>query len=259
MVALPVEEFFPQVERILEQLYYAELRKRLLEDDVVKAFQEAVLKRFRIIQEGYFNKGVGREDPTQPMAHEEAIRLEVHTQLINSLGTLTNGGELSLTLLSDEFLGIYGGPSGPKDASPMKWIYYFMFTSFNTDLLWVSEDEHPKMSPVYKAINSQFGGGKASRGGRSSGAKDVSSGGHLGRFGDGYLLAVFPHEKALVSQVLGLLGMNYASMLHPQSRKEGNPDIFKNITASLKPDFEALVTIPAFQRASASLNRYLNR
>jgi len=204
--------------KLLEKAYYQELRNQLRSEKVIKAYQDAVIKRFGEIQAGYFNKGVD-DDPTRPLDPEniEAVNKEVRDQLIQTADSFKDGEELKITILSDKFLGLdTGGPKDTKDPHRMKWLYYFVSKGgLKSNFYWVNMDSYEKL--FHKSSED------------------------LGRFGDGFLLK--PERGSKLEQKLKEKGIP----LHPQSGKPGNPDLLKGITREI--DFRSLVTIPALDAA----------
>ena len=105
----------------------------------------------------------GVDDPTDPTNEifQDPIRNEIKKNLENA--TIVSSGSsltVSITLLSDEFLGIATGPDDKLDPTPMKWLYFIIYGNLENDLYWVPKDQAAKLS----------------------------KGNYLGRFGEGFLV-----------------------------------------------------------------------
>lgn len=230
-MVIAIDKILKQTQTKLVKEIFKQIKKALVSEVVVNRFQQVALNRFRAIQVGYFGSNVGEDDPTAPMYYENEIRQEVKTQLALSAASVNiQTGNIALTVLSDSFLGIdTAGPQTTKDPTPMRWIYYFIFSSFNTDLLWVNQE-------TYAAIFPSRGGGE------------------LGRFGKGYLIEInTAGRKEYFEKALSSRGLDYNSLIHPQSNKTGNPSLFLGMAQ--EANFNELVVNPAVRAAISELNK----
>lgn len=217
--------------RLYKKYYLEEVVKRLQTEDVVRAFQEAVLKRFELIQEGYFQGEVGEEDPTAPFGVKdwtEVINTHVRRQIIKSANLALETGQLNITLLSDSFVGIdTGGPASKEDPTPMKWLYYFLITGLDANLYWLSQENYNRLFTF--------------------GVKESN----LGRFGSGFLMNTKKGSK------LERMFKKYNIPLHPQSGQPGRRELLTGITSEV--NFQSLVLLPASEMTEQRLRSRLNR
>lgn len=239
-VAAQAREVMDSYQRELKRLFVQEVKSILLSGSVAEVVISKTVEVLREMQ-GHYWEGDAKlisEDPTALARKEQiaAVRIEINKNFQMAAG-LFNEGSMTLELvhLSDEFLGITG--YSKTSTRPIVWLYFFLFGSLESDLMWVSAE-------TYKAIFRKEVGTK------------------LGRFGAGFLLHVSDEARPIFRSRLeeaGLLskGESLDRFIHPQSGKKGH-NYFKGILASV--DFNALVIQPALAEARIKLqNQVISR
>jgi hypothetical protein len=214
-----IEKAKNQVENLsnrLELLYYKEVKRILKSEDLANFYITKVLRMFNGMQSEYFDGGA-EDDPTRFMEWTPLIEEEVRKELQKSAETVTKDGQLTLTVLSDEFLGI-GESVSTDDPAPIKWAAYFIQGSPESDLIYTK-------SLIW--YNKELA---------SKSKKPMSN---LGRFGSGYLIKTdSKFGKALVKKY------GEDAIRHPQSGKPAK-DWFEIYSVINPDDIYRLVQVPA--------------
>jgi len=204
------------LKRDLSRAYYQEVRRRLKSDQVHQFFTVKVMQMFQGMQEEYWG-GEAEDDPTRFLNFSEIIQEEVKSQLTKSASSVTDSGEVTITVLSNEFLGI-GENVGPGDSSPIKWAAYFIQGSPESSLIYTKNLIWYNKELAKKSKNESIS--------------------NLGRFGAGYLIRTdSKYGKALVSKYGD-------AVIHPQSGKPPK-DWFEIYNVINPDDIYSLIQLPA--------------
>lgn len=215
--------------RFLEELNM-QLRNRIVHPDVIEQLTSLVISKISTL--GGFFSGVP-DDKTDPTLerYSSVIRGEIEKNLSIAQSSVTVGStiDFTITLLSDEFLGVdTGGPAGPTDSTEMRWLYYFVLGDLEDNLYWV---------PAASLNLSGVTGLTAS---------------HLGRFGTGLLIQSTAASIAKKNEQLSRLGAPLIKR-HPQSGASGQPDLFQSILT--EPLIKTLIVNPALTEATVTVLR----
>jgi hypothetical protein len=216
---------------VFRKLLVRNIKLRLLEPEVLKSLENAVIRVIFDMQAEYFT-GVGAaDDPTIFSVHEEEIRREVQEQVAQSATRITPENiefGINLTLLSDEFIGVSSSPSKTGPEPPIRWLVFFLSGApLGAGLYWVPAD-------AAKAL------------------KMSDSEGTLGRFGAGFLIHSDVKEVSAKNKSLKKRGVNSRIVLHPQSGNTGNPAWFANVLSSV--NVESLIIKPAVRETMSQLH-----
>lgn len=224
-----------QLEKKYKELFFLELKQRLSSENFVAYCIVPVLRVFITMQAEYFgdNVDVANEDPTHLMPdYVPHIIAEIQEQLKASAATLDPvTGTFRLTLLSDEFLGI--GESVGKNPPPIRWARFFMMGAFKENLIWVSNETAEKLKKHMSEGH----------------AKNFETT-NLGRFGVGHLW--YGGDNVKLGAWFERAGLNIDDFVHPQSKKEGNPDWFKGVVEGL--DLNTHLYLPAKAAADSKIS-----
>ncbi|RKZ96084.1 MAG: hypothetical protein DRQ40_02005 [Gammaproteobacteria bacterium] len=215
--------------RFLEELNL-QIRNRIIHPEVVEHLATLVISKVSVL--GGFFSGVS-DDKTDPTLerYTSVIRAEVERNLVLAQATVTVGNtvDFTITLLSDEFLGIdTGGPASSTDSTEMRWLFFFVMGDLEDNLYWV-----PAASLNLKGVPGL-----------------TSS--HLGRFGTGLLIQSSSEEVAKKNKRLSDLGAPLVKK-HPQSGASGQPDLFQSILSEAL--LKSLIVDPALSLASQAALR----
>lgn len=199
------KEFLAEVSR--------QVRNRVTSPDVVEILFNMVQGKLSFIGGAYFN---GVEDHTDPNNWVGYFRDEIAKNLKEAEITVAGTSiKVTITLLSDEFLGIdTKGPTDKHDPTPVRWLYYFIFGNLENDLYWVPKSEAHKL------------------------------GKYLGRFSKGYLLKRSEETIAELRESRGL-----KVEVHPQSGGKSFPNLFESILTDQL--INEIIIEPAVQAATA--------
>jgi len=193
-----------------------------------------VIRVFNRLQGEFYgdNSYIESQDPAVLYSSNYAddILNEVAKNLTVSAESFLGGKALTLTILSDEFLGI-GEELGPTDpAPPIKWAKYFLISGFKTNLIWISKENYAKLHP--------------------SGGTET-----LGRFGAGHIWRLYPREKTSFAKRLKRAGIkeSLSQLTHPQSGKAGvGLEVFDEVFARI--NLETEIIRPAVTSAVSKVN-----
>lgn len=188
-----------------------EISSRLVSDSVIQSLHELVMDKMSSLP-------ILGVDPTDPDKWRPQIRAEIEKNLRIAQASVSVGSTINLeiTLLSDEFIGIdTGGPTDNTDATPMRWLYFFIYGDLERNLYWLP----------------------------ASAVRELKAEHYLGRFEQGYLIS---SERA--SSINKRLKRNAAI---PQPTGEPNPDLFQSILSEQL--IVQLIINPATAAAAAKL------
>jgi hypothetical protein len=211
---------FVRMEKQFQQSFSVALKRNLTSQAAVDVLTKRTMKRIGELAPMFD----GVDDPTNPDLAEwhEAIRGEITRNLqvaaSNVPSSVPASFVLDIELLSNEFVGIdTDGPSDREDPSPMRWLYFFIVTGFDSDLYWLPGDLVSK----------------------------YSSGDYTGRFKKGYLVSKKRAES------INKMEKSKVVLLHPQSGKPPSLSLDGILTPEL---VNSLFIVPARREALATLS-----